>query len=144
MSMMPALRRCIGLRAPGRVGEANPVFGFTDAMSGIPERQAKLQLVKALLAHGANPNARMTQRPPGFAGGYTDAAGATPFLLAAATADIEMMRLLLAAGADPAADDEEQHDGADGGDGPESDARRKRGHGGSGARGRQVPAAAGR
>lgn len=83
-------------------GEANPVFGFTDAMSGIPERQAKLQLVKALLAHGANPNVRMTQRPPGFAGGYTDAVGASPFLLAAATADIEMMRLLLAAGADPA------------------------------------------
>jgi ankyrin repeat protein len=84
-------------------GEANPVFGFTDAMSGLPDRSAKLQLVKALLTHGANPNARMTQRPPGFAGGYTDAAGATPFLLAAATADIEMMRLLLAAGADPAA-----------------------------------------
>ena len=84
-------------------GEANPVFGFTDPMSGLPDRQAKRQLVKALLAHGANPNARMTQRPPGFAGGYTDAAGATPFLLAAATADIEMMRLLLAAGADPAA-----------------------------------------
>src|SRR5919109_997916 len=84
-------------------GEANPVFGFTDAMSGIPDRRAKLQLVKALLAHGANPNARMSRRPPGFAGGYTDAAGATPFLLAAATADLEMMRMLLAAGADPAA-----------------------------------------
>jgi ankyrin repeat protein len=84
-------------------GEANPVFGFTDAMSGIPHRHAKLQLVKALLTHGANPNARMTRRPPGFAGGYTDAVGATPFLLAAATADIELMRLLLAAGADPTA-----------------------------------------
>jgi ankyrin repeat protein len=83
-------------------GEANPVFGFTDAMSGIPDRSAKLQLVKALLARGANPNARMTQRPPGFAGGYNDSVGATPFLLATATADIEMMRLLLAAGADPA------------------------------------------
>ena len=84
-------------------GEANPVFGFSDAMSGIPDRQAKLQLVKALLARGANPNARMTQRPPGFAGGYTDAAGATPFLLATATADLEVMRLLLAVGADPLA-----------------------------------------
>ena len=81
-------------------GEANPVFGFTDAMSGIPDRQAKVQLVKALLARGANPNARMTNRPPAFAGGYSDVVGATPFLLATATADMEIMRLLLAAGAD--------------------------------------------
>jgi ankyrin repeat protein len=45
----------------------------------------------------------MTQRPPGFAGGFTDTVGATPFLLAAATADVELMRLLLDAGADPKA-----------------------------------------
>jgi len=82
-------------------GPSNPVYGFTDPMSGIPMREAKLQLVKALLAHGAKPNGRMTQRPPGFAGGYEDAPGATPFLLASATADVEMMRLLVAAGADP-------------------------------------------
>jgi uncharacterized protein len=86
-------------------GVSNPVYGFSDPMSGIPKRQDKLQLVGALLAHGANPNSRMTRRPPGFAGlggGYEDAAGATPFLLATAAADLEMMRLLLAAGADPA------------------------------------------
>jgi ankyrin repeat protein len=85
-------------------GISNPVYGFSDPMSGIPNRQEKLQLAKALLAHGANPNSRMTRRPPRFAGlggGYEDAAGATPFLLAAAAADVEMMRLLLAAGADP-------------------------------------------
>ncbi len=82
-------------------GEANPVFGFTDAMSGIPEREAKVRLVKALLERGAKPNAQMTSRPPAFAGGYSDVVGATPFLLASATADIEIMRLLLAAGADP-------------------------------------------
>jgi len=81
-------------------GVSNPVYGFSDPMSGIPNRQDKLRLVKALLAHGANPNGRMTKRPPTFVGGYEDAAGATPFLLASAAADVEMMRILLAAGAD--------------------------------------------
>ena len=86
-------------------GISNPVYGFIDPMSGIPGRRAKLDLVRALLAHGANPNSRMTRRPPGFSGlggGYEDAPGATPFLLASAAADVEMMRILLDAGADPA------------------------------------------
>jgi len=81
-------------------GTSNPVYGFEDPMSGIPDRQAKLKLVNALLAHGADPNARMTKRPP-MAGGYTDAAGATPFLLASSVDDVEMMRILQAAGANP-------------------------------------------
>jgi len=80
---------------------SNPVYGFEDPMSGIPDRQAKLRLVKVLLAHGANVNARMTKRQPSFATGYTDAVGATAFLLAASVDDVEMMRILLAAGADP-------------------------------------------
>ena len=86
-------------------GLANPVYGFVDPVGGIPDREAKLQLVKALLAHGANPNLHMTVRPPGFTGtgtgGYNDAVGATPFIVAANAADIEMMRMLLAAGANP-------------------------------------------
>jgi len=86
-------------------GLANPVYGFVDPVGGIPDRDAKLQLVRALLAHGANPNLQMTIRPPSFTGtgtgGYNDAIGATPFIVAANAADIEMMRLLLAAGANP-------------------------------------------
>ena len=86
-------------------GLANPVYGFVDPIGGIPDRQAKLQLVQSLLAHGAKPNIQMTARPPGYGGtgtgGYNDAPGATPFILAANAADVEMMRMLLAAGADP-------------------------------------------
>jgi len=81
-------------------GVSNPVYGFSDPMSGLPNRSERLQLIRALLAHGANPNARMTKRPF-IGGGYEDAAGATPFLLASAAADVEIMKLLLAAGADP-------------------------------------------
>jgi ankyrin repeat protein len=63
-----------------------------------------VELVKALLAHGANPNAKATKNPPRF--GNTNfrlplAGGATPFFVAAMAADTEMMRLLLASGADP-------------------------------------------
>ena len=84
-------------------GLANPVYGFVDPVRGIPDRNDKLRLVKALLSHGANPNLQMTIRPPGFTGtgtgGYNDAVGATPFIVAANAADVEMMRLLVAAGA---------------------------------------------
>ncbi len=86
-------------------GLANPVYGFVDPVGGITDREAKLQLVNALLTHGAKPNLPMTARPPGYGGtgtgGYNDAAGATAFVVAANSADVEMMRILLAAGADP-------------------------------------------
>ena len=86
-------------------GLANPVYGFVDPIGGIADREAKLKLVRALLAHGADPNLQMTVRPPTFGGtgtgGYNDSVGATAFVVAANAADVEMMRLLLAAGANP-------------------------------------------
>ncbi|OFW41270.1 MAG: hypothetical protein A3J28_18040 [Acidobacteria bacterium RIFCSPLOWO2_12_FULL_60_22] len=70
------------------------------------------EVVKALLAHGANPNARVGKgfppfdyspfaRTTGNAMPHLRQRGATPFLLAAASFDAGLMRLLLAGGADP-------------------------------------------
>jgi ankyrin repeat protein len=73
-------------------------------MGGLP-RTVKAQLAQALLKKGADPNARLTRNPPQF--GYSSArfkvslAGATPFLLAAMDGNTELMKLLVAAGADP-------------------------------------------
>ena len=59
------------------------------------------ELAKALLAHGANPNARLVGSPeiPYFVFGVNPI-GSTPFLLAATTNDLEIMRAMIAAGAD--------------------------------------------
>ncbi len=80
---------------------ANRVYGVVNPMAGIPDRKQKMQLVNALLAHGVNVNARMTKPRPSIAGGYEDTVGATAFLLAASADDLEMMQLLVKAGADP-------------------------------------------
>jgi ankyrin repeat protein len=60
------------------------------------------QLVKALLARGANPNAQMVKVPrlPGSTPRFS-MVGATPFLLATGSLDISLMRLLVESGADP-------------------------------------------
>ena len=83
--------------------------GEWQALAGIPNRDAKLSLIEDLLAHGADVNARVTGRMPRF--GYSlgggsitgggSYVGATPFFLAATVGDTEIMRFLLANGADP-------------------------------------------
>src|SRR5262249_15498616 len=80
---------------PNREGEWSTVAGL---------REGRLDLIKTLLAHGANPNARM-KRSPARAGssknpGLRELEGATPFLLAAVAGATDVMRTLVAAGAD--------------------------------------------
>ena len=73
-----------------------------------------------LLDKGANPNAQLKGRllqKMHTGGDPALAEGATPFMRAAKAGDVEVMRLLLGKGADPHADAEEPHDGADAGGG---------------------------
>ena len=59
-----------------------------------------LELVQKLVAHGADIDARQTAEPTDGNRNKLDRIGATPFLLAAKAADVPLMRVLLAAGAD--------------------------------------------
>ena len=63
----------------------------------------RLRVIKSLLDHGADVNGRITLEEPRWSGARyrRHLAGATAFLLAAKSADVEAMRLLLAYGADP-------------------------------------------
>ena len=90
------------------------ILSFVNHGGGYPYSEEYLfrpnmsKLIDVLLEHGANPNARIEKGTklsgnisPG--GGVVEVglAGATPFLLAAATSDVAVMRMLLAKGADP-------------------------------------------
>ena len=64
----------------------------------------RLQLVNALLARGANPNARLVKEPPHGRGEILSRdgdVGATPFWLAARAGEVDIMQALVAGGADP-------------------------------------------
>jgi len=78
--------------------------------SALPSRKGddpmpSLDIVKALLEHGANPNAALTHNLGGRSGmdlgDITLDAGTTPFMRAARSGDAESMRVLLAHRADP-------------------------------------------
>ncbi len=78
--------------------EANP-SGEWKALWGMPDRKGKLALVNALLAKGANVNVMSTKPLPrtGFGEMFI---GCTPFIVATGSGDVEVMKLLLAKGAD--------------------------------------------
>ena len=68
----------------------------------IPEDHGNVtseQLIRQLVAKGANVNLRLTGGPAG--GGRINRKGCTPFMLAADTADLAFMKLLVELGADP-------------------------------------------
>ena len=86
-----------------------PNLGFNNPAPIPAGRVSDLEFVRALAAHGADLDARETREPrggdgSGAPGGYRNVlnrVGATPFLLAAKAADVELMRLLVTLGADP-------------------------------------------
>ena len=88
-----ALHQVTWVRKAGIAGSNNPAPAGSGNMTS-------LEFARRLVAHGADVNALVTQRPPA---GITrlNSIGGTAFLLAARTADAEFMRLLVELGADP-------------------------------------------
>jgi ankyrin repeat protein len=85
------LHAITSVRKPG-VGDNDPAPEGSGAMTS-------LELVKKLVAAGANVNARMTRRA-NLTNTRLHELGATPFMLAGQTADAELLKTLAALGAD--------------------------------------------
>lgn len=94
-----ALHTLTWVRKPG-TGSNNPAPPGSGKMDS-------LTLVKRLAAKGAQLNARMTRRTTAGASSL-NMVGATPFLMAARTGDVELMRLLVSLGADPSITNEDR------------------------------------
>jgi uncharacterized protein len=86
------LHALTAVRKPG-VGDNDPPPDGSGAVSSI-------DVVKKLAARGANLNARMTKKA-NLNNTRLNEIGATPFMLASLTADAELMKTLVALGADP-------------------------------------------
>lgn len=79
-------------------------YMVTDIPQPKPDGLDTLALIKTLLERGADVNARLTAKLPYRGAGnptWQSEVGATPFLRAAYSNDVGVMRLLLAYGADP-------------------------------------------
>ncbi len=87
-----ALHAIPSVRKPGG-GDNDPAPDGSGNMTS-------LELIRKLVAKGANINARMTKKI-NFGLTSLNDIGATPFCLAALTADAELMRFLVSLGADP-------------------------------------------
>jgi uncharacterized protein len=87
----------------------------TSASGITQQRTGYLDLVRLLLEHGANPNAKINKTlwfdPPHHNDSWAKAAGTTPFWRAAQATDPDVMKLLVAHGADPKVESAE-HDSA--------------------------------
>ena len=81
------------------------------AIERIPDRDDQFALIKSLVAHGADIEARTTRALMMSLVAFTQRVhkGATPFLGASLSADADVMRLLLALGADPLKRDEDDN-----------------------------------
>ena len=78
--------------------------GEWSALSGISTRTDKIDLINALIEHGASVNVQLTQPPPRYGFSlFIDhfINSSTPFYLAALGGDAEVMRLLASKGANP-------------------------------------------
>ena len=89
--------------SPLTYGEVE-VLGEWRAMAGVPDRDAKLRLIRGLLDHGANIEERIAKPLLAYSTFENRShIGGTPFYTAAQGGDAGVMRLLLAYGADPLA-----------------------------------------
>jgi len=82
-----------------------PIAAYPQPRAHLQQRHGYLDMMRLLLAKGADPNQRLVKKV--WYSGYNfdqssvDEIGATPFWRAAYAADVEAMKMLVAAGADP-------------------------------------------